>query len=66
MAAIEKIRPEARNLLNTLRTTHAHPLSGQRAAAWRIQQWRVLNVRIGSISPEIKKTLNHHAALSVT
>ncbi|QXZ08568.1 glutamate--cysteine ligase [Comamonas sp. Y33R10-2] len=58
MAAIEKICPEARNLLiipeNHTRNTHY--LSSVLQLK-RIFSMAGLNVRIGSISPEIKKTL---------
>jgi glutamate--cysteine ligase len=59
MAAIEKICPEARNLLiipeNHTRNTHYLASVLQLK---RIFNMAGLNVRIGSISPEIKKTLS--------
>ena len=59
MAAIEKICPEARNLLiipeNHTRNTHYLASVLQLK---RIFSMAGLNVRIGSISPEIKKTLS--------
>ena len=59
MAAIEKICPEARNLLiipeNHTRNTHYLASVLQLK---RIFTMAGLNVRIGSISPEIKKTLS--------
>ena len=57
MAAIEKICPEAKNLLLSAREAHAqHLLPGQRAAPDRRSSTRPgLNVRLGSLDPEIKE-----------
>ena len=58
MAAIEKICPEARNLLiipenNTRNTFYLSSLAQLR----RVFQMAGLNVRIGSISPDVKKSV---------
>jgi glutamate--cysteine ligase len=55
MAAIEKICPEARNLLIDSREPHPqHLLPEQRGAVAAHLHMAGLNVRMGSISPEIK------------